>query len=87
MRNPNRIQPILDRLRKLWEAHPELRLGQLIGNVFDYSSKPDIYYFEDEEFIDKLTMPSGSLKNIEILDTKFKGEKIIILRFWIKEKK
>ena len=54
MRNPNRIQPILDRLRKLWEAHPELRLGQLIGNVFNYSSKPDIYYFEDEEFIDKL---------------------------------
>ena len=34
-----------------------------------------------EEFMDKLTMPSGSLKNIEILDTKFRDGKIMILRF------
>lgn len=37
-----------------------------------------------EEFIDKLTMPSGSLKNIEVLDTKLRDGKIVILRFRIK---
>lgn len=34
-----------------------------------------------QEFIDKMTMPSGSLKNIEVLDTKFRNGKIMILRF------
>jgi len=37
-----------------------------------------------QEFIDKLTMPSGSLKNIEVLDTKLRDGKIVILRFRIK---
>jgi len=37
-----------------------------------------------EEFIDKLTMPSGSLKNIEVLDTKLRDGKIVILRFRVK---
>lgn len=33
------------------------------------------------EFIDKMTMPSHSLKNIEILDTRIVGERIMVLRF------
>lgn len=37
------------------------------------------------EFIDKLTMPSQSLKHIEILDTKYVGDKISVLRFRISE--
>ena len=37
-----------------------------------------------QEFIDKLTMPSGSLKNIEVLDTKMRDGKIIVLRFRVK---
>jgi len=37
-----------------------------------------------QEFIDKLTMPSGSLKNIEVLDTRLRDGKIIILRFRVK---
>jgi len=37
-----------------------------------------------QEFIDKLTMPSGSLKNIEVLDTKFHAGKIMVLRFRVK---
>ena len=37
-----------------------------------------------EEFIDKLTMPSGSLKNIEVLDTRLRDGKIVILRFRVK---
>jgi len=33
------------------------------------------------EFINTLTMPSGNLKNIEILDTKYKGNQLMLLRF------
>ena len=38
-----------------------------------------------QEFIDKLTMPSGSLKNIEVLYTKMRDNKIIVLRFRVKQ--
>ncbi len=37
--------------------------------------------YSKQEFIDKLTMPSHSLKNIEILDTKYIGDRIAVLRF------
>jgi len=37
-----------------------------------------------QEFINKLTMPSGSLKNIEVLDTRFREGKLIVLRFRVK---
>ena len=33
------------------------------------------------EFIDKMTMPSRSLQNIEILDTKYVQDKIMVMRF------
>ena len=33
------------------------------------------------EFINKLTMPASSLKHIEILDTKYRDDQIILLRF------
>ena len=39
-----------------------------------------------DEFIDKITIPSASLKNIEVLNTKFRNEKIIEIRFRIKDK-
>jgi uncharacterized protein YihD (DUF1040 family) len=56
MRNPKRIPKILKRLQKIWEKNPDLRLGQLIENVFpntpyDYISSN---YLEDEEFIKTL---------------------------------
>ncbi len=37
------------------------------------------------EFINKLTLPSGSLQGIEILDTKYRGDKISLMRFTQKE--
>jgi len=61
--------------------------GAMIYQVLNDQNAQGMELYNKEEFINKLTIPSGSLKNIEILETKFKGEKIIILRFWIKEKK
>ena len=42
--------------------------------------------YNKEEFIDKLTMPLGSLRHIEVLDTKYRNEKIIMLKFMINKK-
>lgn len=37
------------------------------------------------EFIDKLTMPSATLRGLEVLDTKIKDDRIQLLRFRIRE--
>jgi len=44
MRDPDRIPVILQRLEQVWERHPDLRLGQLLINVFNM----DFYGVEDE---------------------------------------
>jgi hypothetical protein len=45
---------ILKRLELLWLAHPSLRLGQLIGNVYYYPSGIDPYFDQDYDFMDNL---------------------------------
>jgi len=49
MRNPNRISVVLSRLQAVWKKYPDLRLGQLITNVFRSDS---LYYLEDDRLID-----------------------------------
>mgnify|MGYP001582812442 CR=1 FL=1 len=56
MRNSERIPVILDTLRKAWEANPDLRLCQLLGNM---ASQPlcdtsDMYYVEDDKLLVRL---------------------------------
>ena len=51
MRDKNRIDRILDRLKTLWKKYPDLRLGQLILNVIN---DPALYYIAAEELIDLL---------------------------------
>lgn len=46
MRDLKRIGLILDRLKQVWEEYPDLRLCQLICNVW-----PDPYYVEDDQLI------------------------------------
>lgn len=48
MRNPNRIDRILNEIRIIWKKYPDLRLGQLILNVIE---DPALYYIEDEELV------------------------------------
>ena len=48
MRDVNRIPQILKRLEDLWKKYPDLRLGQLIGNVIQ---DPALYYVEDEKLM------------------------------------
>lgn len=51
MRDPERIDPILARLARVWKQNPELRLGQLILNACLTPDRPDIYYIEDSVLI------------------------------------
>lgn len=60
--------------------------GAMIYQVLNDLNAPGMEIYNKKEFIDKLTMPTNSLKHIEILDTKFKKDKIMILRFRINKK-
>lgn len=53
----------------------------MIYQVHDDLNARGMELYNKWEFIDRLTMPSQSLKNIDVLDTKYLGEKIMVLRF------
>ena len=51
MRDPERIEIILDRLGKVWKEYPDFRLCQLLFNVvskYQLSTSYDIFYVEDD---------------------------------------
>jgi hypothetical protein len=58
---PYQKKVILDRLLKLWLEKDQLRLGQLIGNVFHSTDQGGIreYYAEDWDFIELLEKHYG----------------------------
>ncbi len=64
-------------------------LGEIIDEnavvyqVFNDMNELGMAIYNKYEFIDKLTIPTSSLKNIEILDIKYKNDKIAIVRFRI----
>jgi len=54
MRDPKRIPEMLEAIREVWEAHPELRLGQLIVIAvggWERFEKRDIFHVEDKELL------------------------------------
>lgn len=51
MRDPKRIHNILYEIGRVWEAFPDLRLGQLLLNTVP---DPALYYIEDEELVHRL---------------------------------
>lgn len=52
MRDPQRIDRVLDKIRSYWLAHPDLRLCQIIATIIATNGykHEDIFYVEDEEF-------------------------------------
>ena len=63
MRDPKRIPKILNELKGIWSTYPDLRLGQLIGNVMMDSM--DFYYMEDEELIEFLRIHYSEVTHID----------------------
>jgi len=51
MKDPDRIDEILKLISKIWHKHPNLRLCQIIGNLF---IDKDLYYIEDDVLQDRL---------------------------------
>lgn len=51
MREPQRIPKVLNDVQRVWEAFPDLRLGQLLLNVIP---ETQLYYMEDDELVHRL---------------------------------
>ena len=51
MRDVNRIDGVLDKIKNIWKKYPDLRLGQLICNAV---CDPALYYIEDNELVEAL---------------------------------
>lgn len=51
MRDPKRIRPLMEKLTQVWEMCPDLRLGQLIGNL---QLGEGLYNIEDKELVEKI---------------------------------
>jgi hypothetical protein len=56
----------------------------MIYQVFDKEAV-GVELYNKMEFINKMTLPSTGLKDIEILDTRYQGDKITLIRFKQKE--
>jgi len=50
MRDPNRINEIIEALRDCWKKYPDLRLGQLIYNL-NKSGNRDVFFPEDDKWL------------------------------------
>lgn len=51
MRDPARIAPMLEELRRIWEKYPDLRLLQLIVNSMPVG---ELFYVEDDAILEGL---------------------------------
>jgi hypothetical protein len=54
MRNPDRIDEIIEELCELWHHHPDQRLGQLVYNLarpFTNIASADIFNVEDDDML------------------------------------
>ena len=55
MRDPKRIDDVLDALRAAWQLDPDLRLGQLIVNAVRPSAPcPEVFNIEDQQLVEGL---------------------------------
>ena len=59
MRDPNRIDIILNEIRARWTSSPDLRLGQIIVNAVSHNKVSeitvrDISLIEDDQLLEKL---------------------------------
>lgn len=67
-----------------WKQH-RTKLNDMIiadAKIFQvYKDGRGMELFNKEEFINKLTMPLKSLRNIEVIETRYSGNQISLLRF------
>ena len=55
MRDPGRIDGVLEAIRKVWVQSPDLRLGQLLVNAVRPTEPcPNLFYMEEAELVKRL---------------------------------
>lgn len=59
MLNPARIPRMVEKLRALWLANPDMRLGQLIDNLVwhDNDGIEDVFLIEDTKLEERIDNP------------------------------
>ena len=58
-RDPNRIEPTLRLIGKLWQRYPQMRLGQLLLNhLHPHCVCPELYVMEDDTLLRHLGVPN-----------------------------
>lgn len=63
MRDPKRIDVILQEISNIWHKYPDMRLGQLIGNVLEGTA---LYYVEDDGLVKALKdMYEGATESVK----------------------
>ena len=63
MRDPNRIEPMLQLLRDVWSENPDLRLGQIVVNAVRPSEPaPEVFHAEDDRVADGLEALARELR-------------------------
>ena len=63
MRDPKRIDVILTEISNIWHKYPDMRLGQLIGNVLEGTA---LYYVEDDGLVKALKdMYEGATESVK----------------------
>jgi uncharacterized protein YihD (DUF1040 family) len=69
MRPPTRIDPILARLRELWQRHPDQRLAQLLVNLANPANPcPEVFHLEDETFLARIDAALAKSLQTETLE-------------------
>ena len=51
MRDSKKIDTVLQVLEYYWKQNPDMRLGQLIGNI---ARDPELYYMEDDKLMRRI---------------------------------
>ena len=53
-RDPGRIPEVLSWLAIYWKRHPDMRLGQIVGNMAANYDRDDPYYLEDDDLLESM---------------------------------
>ena len=73
MRDPKRINKVLAAIGEVWEKNPDLRLGQLLSNVY---RDPALYYIEDDKLVEEIKKYYSDLDISETMKTNDKEYEI-----------
>ena len=52
MRSKERIKPFLEKIEEYWNEVPDWRFGQLISNFASWLGRRDIFFIEEDEFLE-----------------------------------